>query len=66
VTRPASINAGAKACADRDWAQDQEQIKDVGDLVVKAYTQWGKQPAKTAEWKQRVAADRVRLAALQP
>jgi hypothetical protein len=34
--------------------------------VVKAYTQWGKQPAEAAEWKHRVATDRVRLAALQP
>jgi hypothetical protein len=47
-------------------AEDQEQIGQAGDLVGKAYAQWGKQPAETAEWKQRVAADRVRLAALQP
>jgi hypothetical protein len=47
-------------------AQDQEDIADAGDLVIQAYTQWGKQPAATAEWKQRVVADRIRLATLKP
>jgi tetratricopeptide (TPR) repeat protein len=47
-------------------AQDQEDVADAGELVIQAYTQWGKQPAATAEWKQRVAADRIRLATLKP
>jgi hypothetical protein len=40
-------------------AQDQEDIADAGELVIQAYTQWGKQPAATALWKERVAADVV-------
>jgi hypothetical protein len=36
--------------------QDREQISDAGDLVVKAYMQWGNQPAETAEWKQRLSS----------
>jgi hypothetical protein len=47
-------------------AQDQEDVADAGELVIQAYTQWGKQPAATAEWKQRVAGDRIRLATLKP
>jgi hypothetical protein len=47
-------------------AQDQEDVADAGELVIQAYTQWGKQPAATAEWKQRVAADHIRLATLKP
>jgi hypothetical protein len=47
-------------------AEDQQAVTDAGALVVKAYAQWGNQPAQTAEWKQRVSADRVRVAKPQP
>jgi hypothetical protein len=82
VTNPPSIKAGAQqrwttaAPLLRDGyeglvhnasvAQDREDVADAGDLVVKAYAQWGKQPAETTEWKQRIAADRVSLATLKP
>ena len=45
--------------------EDRDVAADAGKQLLDAYERWSKEPVKTGAWKKRVAADRMRLAALK-